>query len=275
MPSKLGLGCFINARIQAVSVFEAYSQYYDLLYRDKDYAAEVDYIRKLIERERPGSHTLLDFGCGTGRHDFLLSDLGYRVTGVDMSPTMLKIASAEASKRRESSSSGGPPTFIQGDVRSVRLGERFDVVISLFHVMSYQATNEDLLAALQTLREHATPGGLVLFDAWYGPAVLSERPAIRVKRLRSDDSDMTRLAEPTLFPNENLVDVAYQILIRDRATQRTQELRETHRMRYLFVPEVKHMLERVGLRLDRTCEFATDAELGFGTWSALFVARSP
>jgi len=257
-----------------VSVFEAYSQYYDLLYRDKNYAAEADYVRRLIERERPASQTLLDLGCGTGRHDFLLAEHGYRVTGVDLSADMLKVADAERAKRL---TAGGPPPpdFAQGDVRSVRLGRRFDVVVSLFHVMSYQTSNQDLLAAFTTLREHAAPGGLVLFDAWYGPTVLTDRPVVRIKRLQGEGFDVTRLAEPVLHPNENVVDVNYQILITDRKTDKTEQLRETHRMRYLFVPEVQQMLERVGLVLERACEFATDGELGFATWNALFVARAP
>lgn len=255
-----------------MSVFQAYSQYYDLLYRDKDYAGEVDYLRRLVERERPGSRSLLDLGCGTGRHDFLLSELGYQVTGVDMSAEMLKVANAERARRLANAAQAEPPKFAQGDVRSVRLGERFDVVVSLFHVMSYQVTNQDLLAALRTLREHVKPGGLVLFDAWYGPTVLTDRPVVRVKRLEGDGFDVTRVAEPVFHPNENTVDVNYQILIRDRATQQTQELREQHRMRYLFVPEVQQLLETVGLRLERSCEFASDGPLGFGTWNALFVA---
>lgn len=256
-------------------VFEAYSQYYDLLYRDKDYAAEADYVHRLIERERPGSRSLLDLGCGTGRHDFLLSERGYTVTGVDMSAEMLKVADAERSERAKSGAAHAPPSFAQGDVRSVRLGQRFDVVVSLFHVMSYQTSDADLRAAFETLREHAAPGGLVVFDAWYGPTVLTDRPVVRVKRLSGDGFDVTRLAEPVLHPNENVVDVNYQILIVDRKSQQTQELRETHRMRYLFVPEVRQMLERVGLRLDGAREFMTDGELGFGTWNALFIARAP
>jgi SAM-dependent methyltransferase len=254
----------------AAPVFGAYSQYYDLLYRDKDYAAEVDYIARLVEQERPGSQSLLDLGCGTGRHDFLLCERGYRVTGVDMSADMLSVAQGERARR---SAAGTPvPDFAPGDVRSVRLGQRFDVVVSLFHVMSYQTTNEDLLAALRTLREHTNPGGLVLFDAWYGPTVLSDRPVVRVKRLHGDGFDVTRVAEPVFHPNDNVVDVNYQIMILDRETQRAQELRETHRMRYLFLPEVKLMLESVGLKLDRACEFGTGGELGFASWNALFVA---
>lgn len=258
-----------------MSVFEAYSQYYDLLYRDKNYAAEADYVHGLIERERPGSRTLLDLGCGTGRHDFLLAERGYSVTGVDMSADMLKVAGVERSRRLAATPASAPPTFAQGDVRSVRLGQRFDVVVSLFHVMSYQTSNQDLQAAFGTLREHVAPGGLLLFDAWYGPTVLTDRPAVRVKRLSGDGFDVTRVAEPAFHPSENVVDVNYQIMIVDRKSQRTEELRETHRMRYLFVPEVRQMLEQVGLRLERACEFMTDGELSFDTWNALFIARAP
>lgn len=255
-----------------MSVFEAYSQYYDLLYRDKNYAAEADYVHRLIERERPGSQSLLDLGCGTGRHDFLLAEHGYRVTGVDMSADMLKVANAERAKRL-AAGGAAPPDFAQGDVRTLRLGARFDAVVSLFHVMSYQTSNDDLLAAFTTLREHVAPGGVVLFDAWYGPTVLTDRPVVRVKRLHGDGFDVTRVAEPVLHPNENVVDVNYQISILERSTQRVQELEETHRMRYLFVPEVRQLLASVGLRLDRACEFLTDGELGFSTWNVLFVAR--
>jgi SAM-dependent methyltransferase len=256
-----------------VAVFGAYSRYYDLLYRDKDYAGEVDFIAALVEREQPAAESLLDLGCGTGRHDFLLCERGYGVTGVDLSAEMLKVAEAERGRRLEASVSERVPSFVQGDVRSVRLGEEFDVVVSLFHVMSYQVTNDDLLAGLRTLRLHCKADGLVLFDAWYGPAVLSERPAVRHKRLGGDGYEVIRLAEPVLAPNENFVDVNYQILIKDTATQQLEELRETHRMRYLFVPELELMLKLAGLRLEKAFEFGTQRALGCATWNALFVAR--
>ena len=60
--------------------FNAYGSYYDLLYRDKDYSAEADYIAKLLARygESSGAE-LLEFGSGTGKHGRLLAERGYRV----------------------------------------------------------------------------------------------------------------------------------------------------------------------------------------------------
>ena len=251
-----------------MSVFGDYSRYYDLLYRDKDYAAESDYVHGLIERHRPGSLSILDLGCGTGRHDFCLTRLGHELTGVDLSHEMLAVA------QREKAAFGGPgtpPTFVQGDVRSLRLGKTFDVVVSLFHVMSYQTRNQDLQAALTTIREHLKPGGLFVFDCWYGPAVLSDPPTVRIKRLEDDNIQVTRLAEPVMHPNENLVDVNYHVFIKDKRSGAVDELRETHTTRYFFGPELHHFCELAGLTLEQSRPFMAEGKPGFDTWNVVFL----
>lgn len=129
-------------------------------------------------------------------------------------------------------------SFGRGDARTVRTGTAYDAVISLFHVMSYQTSNADLLAAFATAAAHLRPGGLFLFDFWYGPAVLAEQPEVRVKQLADDRIDVTRTAEPVMHANENVVDVNYTVCIGDKATGGTERIRETHRMRYLFLPEL-------------------------------------
>ena len=66
-------------------VFDAYTHYYDLLYQDKNYEAEVDYINNLLTRHGIAGRDVLEFGSGTGRHGRLLADKGYRVTGIERS----------------------------------------------------------------------------------------------------------------------------------------------------------------------------------------------
>lgn len=260
-----------------MSVFGAYSHYYDLLYKDKDYAGEAAYVRSLIERYHPGARSVLDLGCGTGRHALLLAENGYRITGVDRSSDMLsavnsQLSSASPELAARLASSGAAPTFVQGDVRSVRTGKKFDVVISLFHVMSYQTSNDDLKAALQTVKAHLSPGGVLIFDCWYGPTVLTERATARTRHLENDRIAVVRDAEPVLHPNQNCVDVNYRLLITDKQSGAVEELRETHTMRYLFSPEVELLLEASGLELRDSVEFMTNKPLGLDTWTAVFVA---
>jgi ubiquinone/menaquinone biosynthesis C-methylase UbiE len=59
-----------------MSNFRKYASYYDLLYRDKDYSAEVVYIDSLVRRHCPESHYILELGSGTGRHALLLAQRG-------------------------------------------------------------------------------------------------------------------------------------------------------------------------------------------------------
>lgn len=223
-------------------VFDAYARYYDLLYRDKDYAAEAKYLASLVRQHVPHAARILELGCGTGAHAEHLARMGCSVHGVDLSEVMLAGAAARRS---------GLPTdlarrlsFDKGDVRTVRTGETYDAVISLFHVMSYQTTDADLAAAFETAATHLTPGGLFLFDFWYGPAVLAQKPEVRVKRLEDDVIRVTRIAKPAMRENENVVDVNYSVSIEVKASGQVQEVRETHAMRYLFLPEITRYLER-------------------------------
>ena len=153
-------------------IFDAYSTYYDLLYRDKDYAAESKFISEILESHigsKKGS--ILELGCGTGIHAEHLSNMGFDVTGVDLSAKMIEVARSRSSKTFNSKIK-----FAVSDVRSVRLNSKFDSVISLFHVASYQTSNFDILSMFETASTHLKSNGIFIFDCWYGPAVLSNPP---------------------------------------------------------------------------------------------------
>lgn len=254
-----------------MSVFADYSRYYDLLYRDKNYVGESKYVAGLIRRHMPEAKTVMEMGCGTGLHAATMARLGFDIVGVDMSEGMLE--SAETRRAALDEDIAARLRFVHGDARSVRLGQKFDVVVSLFHVMSYQTTNEDLAAAFDTAREHVRNGGIFLFDCWYGPAVLRQWPTETEKHLKDDLIDVTRKAEPEVYPNENVVDVHYTVHVTDKLSGDTETLRETHRMRYLFTPEVEAALSRAGMELIDSKGWMTDEAPGFGTWGACFVAR--
>ena len=254
-----------------MSVFGNYARYYDLLYRDKDYAGEAQYVHQLIQRYAPGARSVLELGCGTGAHAVLLAGEGYRIHGVDLSTDMLERAEARLAEM--------PPElasrleFSQGNIRKIRIGRSFDAVLSLFHVMSYQTTNEDLHAVFATVKAHLKPGGVFIFDCWYGPAVLSDRPAVRVKRVEDEEIAVTRVAEPVMYPNENCVDVNYQLFVKHKTGGTVEELHECHRMRYLFAPEIASLLAQEDLVLLHCEEWMTGRPLGFDTWSTCFIAR--
>jgi SAM-dependent methyltransferase len=213
-------------------VFDAYARYYDLLYRDKDYAAEATYVASHL----PVGARILELGCGTGAHAEQLARMGFSVHGVDLSPVMLERAQTRRSALAPDIAAR--LSFGQGDIRDVRTGKTYDAAISLFHVMSYQTSNDDLTAAFRTAAAHLSPGGRFLFDYWYGPAVLAQQPEPRTRLLEDEEIAVRRIAQPDLRVNENVVDVRYEVQIRVKASGASEVVRETHRMRYLFEPEL-------------------------------------
>jgi len=254
-----------------MSIFDHYARYYDLLYAEKDYSAEARYIDSIMDRYGSGSGSVLELGCGTGRHAICLAERGYDIHGIDLSERMIDKAKSRITtfpvytKRRI--------VFEHGDIRTFKLGRRLDAVISLFHVMSYQLTNDDLRAAFNTARVHLKPGGLFIFDCWYGPAVLTDQPHDREKYLEDPDILVKRDAHPVMHPNENRVDVHYRITITEKATSQVKSFEEVHAMRYLFLPEIDILMSEHHMNMVACEAWMTGESPGFGTWNVCIVGR--
>ena len=254
-----------------MTVFDAYSKYYDLLYCGKDYLLEAKYVLALIKESGTEPATILELGCGTGLHATILANHGLSVTGLDLSETMLQ----KAEERRTTL----PPAvqsrlaFIAGDIRSARLKQRFDAVISLFHVISYQTTNADLISAFTTAHEHLAPGGCFVFDFWYGPAVLAQQPEVRALDLVDHAIRVTRVARPEMHINQNSVNVNYTVIVENKADRTVERLSEKHTMRYLFLPEIEHLLNETGLKLLFAKEWLKQALPSADTWGVVAAAK--
>jgi SAM-dependent methyltransferase len=252
-------------------MFDLYAAYYDLLYRDKDYAAEARWVETWLPGGGQRMLDILELGCGTGGHAFALAAAGHRVEGVDLSAGMVARA-----RERAAVTPGLAPrlAFAQGDLRTHRSGRLHDAVITLFHVMSYQTGNDDLAAACTTARAHLAPGGRFVFDCWYGPAVLSDRPRHVRKAVHDERIEVERVTTPTMVVNANRVDVRFDVHIRSRADGREQQLHELHPMRYLFLPELDLLLQAAGLRRVAARAWLGDAEPDDRSWYACVVAEA-
>ncbi len=229
--------------------FEGYSVVYDVLYREKDYQAETAFLKTIFDKyAKSPPQTILDLGCGSGGHALEMARRGYQVTGVDQSYGMLDLA------KRKALRAGLSTELCNADIRLLDLGRTFDVVIAMFAVMSYQASNEDLDLALQAARRHLGPGGLFVFDCWFGPAVLAQRPTDRYKVVEDGDIRVIRFATPTLDLLPQTVRVDYKTF-RLRAGHVLDEVNESHLMRFLFPQEIGHLLDKAGFQLTRLCPF--------------------
>jgi SAM-dependent methyltransferase len=160
-----------------------------------------------------------------------------------------------------------------GDLRDVRVGRSFDAVISLFHVISYQTDDEDLSAAFRTAAAHLQPGGLFLFDVWHGPAVLAQRPQVRVKEVADADRRVRRTATPTLDAAQSTVTVTYAMACEHLASGEKLSFGEEHRLRYLFPEEIDRLAADAGFETLSSEEFLTGAAPSPETWGVAYLLR--
>jgi SAM-dependent methyltransferase len=237
-------------------MFDRYAEYYDALYGHKDYEAECDFLEGVFRRHGSGRvERVLDLGCGTGGHALPLAGRGYRVVGVDRSEAMV----AQARSKAEAMARNGMPgaaAFHVSDIRALDLGgERsFDAVIAMFAVFSYLRSNEEVSASFQTARRFLKPGGLFVFDAWFGPAVLAERPTDRCRIIERDGERILRFARADLDVLSHAVQIDYSLL-RLKEGRILDQVEETHWQRFFFPQEIRHYLNDGGFSLLKLCPF--------------------
>jgi len=218
---------------------QEYASVYDTLYNDKDYKKECDYLEALFRRCNHRPSTILDLGCGTGGHDIILAQRGYKITGVDRSLSMLSIARKKAQEKKLSIE------FIEGDITEISLHDRFDAIISMTSVMSYQTTNQSIAAVCHRAKEYLNPGGLFLFDCWHGPAVLADRPAPCLKEISINDRDrIIEFTKPEIDSVNHMVNLHFRVWkIQGNVVE---ESCERHPLRFLFPREVGYFMEVAG-----------------------------
>jgi SAM-dependent methyltransferase len=115
----------------------------------EDYVNEAaEFARAIRQHARIPVKTLLDLGCGAGHNDHHLQK-DFKVTGVDLSETMLDLARCLNPEVE----------YLTGDLRSLCLGRTFDAVI-IADSITYMLNEDDLLAAFRTAYAHLNPGGV-------------------------------------------------------------------------------------------------------------------
>lgn len=138
--------------------FTAIPEHYDALMASVPYRFWVAYIRDILDHINYLPLSILDVACGTGTVSEYLDELGYDVTGVDISPGMIQVAKQKAEKR------GSRAKYYVQDAAEMSLDGRFELAISLFDSLNYITDEAHLARAMQRVAEHLVDGGYFIFD---------------------------------------------------------------------------------------------------------------
>lgn len=244
-----------------------YAAIYDLLYETKDYEGECDFLEAIFRKYNKNVKTILDLGCGTGGHMRILSKRGYQVVGIERSEYMLNLGKE---KMKNENIAG---EMIQGDICSFNIGRQFDAVVAMFAVMGYQQTNQQLALAFKTAFNHVKPSGIFIFDGWYGPGVLADRPTRILKRIKKGNKEFLRYTDPVLDTESHTVEVKFKFWV-EKDNHILSKDDESHTLRFFFPREVEYYLEVAGFKQVDFCPFMkVDQKLDESVWNMTAIGR--
>ncbi len=220
----------------------SYSGLYDLLYSDKDYAEECQFVCELFEKYSTSGNSkdVLDFGCGTGSHAVEFSKRGFSVLGVDNSPAMLALAKEKAG--REGAGALFQPTPPQG--------KQFDLIVSLFAVVNYLDGEESLLACLRYFSGMLKPTGLLIIETWNGDVVPLQYEKEKTKRVDFDGGQIERRTTVMLNAEQRRLEINFEVF---QDPGRKYLFSESHWMHYYSRKKIERLFHQAGLVVECVC----------------------
>ena len=103
---------------------------------------------------------ILELCCGTGRLTIPIAHEEYDITGVDITPSMLEQA------RKSATEEGVEIKFIEGDVRSLDLPFKYDLIFIPFNSIHHMYTNDDLFKLFDVVQNHLEEDGIFIIDCF-------------------------------------------------------------------------------------------------------------
>lgn len=172
-------------------MFSKTAAHYDRIYSFKDYAAEAERVRAILEANGVAEGSLLDAACGTGLHLQQFAKR-FQVEGLDLDAGLLDVA-----RRRL------PDVPLhEADMRDFDLGRTFDAVTCLFSAVGYLPSPDALNTALACFARHVRTGGVVVVEPWLLPeafrdghvhALLVDEPDLKICRMNANTRDGRRV----------------------------------------------------------------------------------
>jgi len=120
--------------------------------------ADLQFYKRWLPKNKDAR--ILELCCGTGRLTLPIAKDGYDISGVDYTSSMLEQAKVKASE------GGLEVEFIEADIRTLDLPEKYDLIFIPFNSIHHLYKNEDLFKAFNVVKNHLKEEGLFLLDCF-------------------------------------------------------------------------------------------------------------
>lgn len=202
--------------------------YYHILYKDRDYAEAQVFMDNITQYlNLPDDAKILDLACGKGRHSIYLNELGYDVTGADLSENSITEASKFANEK------------LHFEVHDMRLPfeQKFDAIFNLFTSFGYFENDADNLTTLKAIQESLTEYGFAVIDFMNVQNVIENLVPEEVKTVDNIDFHIKRYVKDNHIYKE--------INFEDKG----EKFHFTEKVQALTLQNFEEMMEEAGIYL--------------------------
>jgi ubiquinone/menaquinone biosynthesis C-methylase UbiE len=214
-----------------------------------DWPGELDFYREMAEEAKSKGAAVLEIACGTGRVAIRLAQQGVAVVGLDLSPDMLAVA-------RQKGMGLVNIRWIQADMRSFDLGERFGLVIIPGHAFHNLTTPQDQVACLECIKRHLNSTGILVIHldhpdmGWLGDLVREKGGVFEAAEQFCHPETGRQIRASRAWSYERVSQTAISQTLWEEVDEKGQVLDRWQtsavRLHCLFRFEVEHLLGRVG-----------------------------
>ena len=250
-------------------IFASSAKFYDLIYKDKDYAGEAQYVFDKIKGFRPKCESLLELGCGTGNYSYPFRNLGLKVHGIDASSEMISIANQKTSSMGTNNIS-----FEVSSAENLYSSTRWDSVISLFFMLGYQISDESLQETLKHVRSVLGKDGLFVFDFWNAPCVLKTGCSSKKIVVENEELWVSRESTPKRVDGKNCIRIKQSYSAEEKGSGNTYSFDEMHEVRFFFREDIVQLLEENNFELLHVESFMNDKPLDDTIWAGIAFAKA-
>lgn len=221
---------------------QAYTEFaviYDELMKDIPYDQYVDYLELAIGDIK--GKRILDIGCGTGMLTSKLAAAGAKVTGVDVSASMLEMA------KKRAAALSLPLDLVEQPMEALEGVKDFDAAVIAIDSLNYVLDENKVKETFRRISASLKKGGCLLFDVhstYKMEEIFMEGP------FTYDDGNIAYIWETEIgeLPHSVYSELAFFVLQEDGCYRRFDE---KHSQRTFSIPEYATMLAEVGLTIER------------------------
>ncbi|HLY44836.1 MAG TPA: class I SAM-dependent methyltransferase [Stellaceae bacterium] len=226
------------------STYDQWAQYYDIAEGDR--SIFLDFYVPLIGSQ---TRSALELGCGTGvitaalarrMAEFNNGDAGLRVTGLDESAEMLRLARARDAGIE----------WVQGDFRAPPIAGEYDLVLCAFNTLQLLHSEEDLCSTFEAVRRHLKSDGVFAFDIYQPNLEYLARPQSDrlVRRVAGPQGQAAELREAFAYdPQSRIMTLDWRLIDPRRPAAPLATMR--YHLRQYFAAEVEGFLAAAGLAI--------------------------